>query len=59
MDSVALLVGANSHAFPVPNNPAVAGISIKTQGACYDPAGGHNALGALSSNGVELILDVN
>jgi len=60
-DAVALLFGGPtaSHAFPVPNNPAFAGIHVIVQGASYDPAGGHNALGALSSNGVDLGLDIN
>ncbi len=43
--------------FNVPNVPAFAGVEIKTQGVALVP--GVNALGALSSNGLKLVLDVN
>ncbi|MCB9884317.1 MAG: hypothetical protein H6838_02430 [Planctomycetes bacterium] len=49
--------GVGSTPFSVPNNPAFAGVEIKTQGVALVP--GVNSLGALSSNGVKLVLDVN
>ena len=51
------LNGVGSTPFAIPNVPAFAGIEIKTQGAALVP--GVNALGALSSNGLRLVLDVN
>ncbi|MBM4059740.1 MAG: hypothetical protein FJ265_01390 [Planctomycetes bacterium] len=61
-DASVLFVGPGTLAtfpFAIPAGPALAGVSIKVQGAVYDPAGGHNTLGALASNGVELKLDSN
>jgi len=59
-DAVSLLLSAPySSTFAVPNNPAFAGVHIVVQGACYDPAGGHNAVGALTTNGIDLGLDIN
>lgn len=52
-------VGTFSSPFSLPNNVAFAGVHIIAQGAIYNPAGNHNQLGALSSNGVDLGLDVN
>jgi hypothetical protein len=57
-----LLIAPGSTAsapFGVPNNPAFAGVHVVVQAAVFDPAGGHNTLGALSSNGVELGFDIN
>lgn len=41
-------------AFPVPNDPGLSGVHVIVQGAIHDPSGGHNQLGSLSSNGVDL-----
>ena len=49
--------GVGSTNFNIPNVPGFAGVEIKTQGVALVP--GVNALGALSSNGVKLTLDVN
>lgn len=60
-EATALLIAPGSPAslpFPVPNDPGFAGVHMVVQGAVFDPAGGHNALGALSSNGLELGFDV-
>lgn len=40
--------------WPVPNDPSFAGVAVGVQGAVFDPATGHNPLGGLSSNGLEL-----
>lgn len=48
-----------STAYPIPNTASLAGVHVQTQGAIYDPVGGHNPLGALSSRGLDLGLDVN
>ena len=49
--------GSGSTNFPIPSDPAFAGVEIKTQGATLAP--GVNALGALSTNGVKHVLDIN
>lgn len=49
--------GTGSAPFSVPNDPGLAGIEIKSQSACL--VSGVNTLGALSSNGVKLVIDVN
>ena len=60
MEAVALLFpsGASTatHLFAVPNDPGLVGQNIRAQGAAFDPAGAHNTLGALSSNGLELTI---
>jgi len=43
--------------FAVPAAPALAGLRIMTQGAAFVP--GHNALGVVTSNGLEMTVDVN
>jgi hypothetical protein len=43
----------------IPNNIAFVGLQVVCQGAVYNPPAVPNTLGALSSNGLELILDVN
>jgi len=48
-----------SSAFSIPNNTAYAGVTIVCQGAAYNPPAVPNVLGALSSGGIELILDIN
>lgn len=48
-----------SSAWVIPPSTAFAGVHVQAQGAIYDPAGSHNALNALSSNGVDFGLDVN
>ncbi|MFO1078384.1 MAG: hypothetical protein U1E73_11740 [Planctomycetota bacterium] len=45
--------------FAVPNSTGLAGVSVKCQGAAYAPGVIPNAVGASSSNGVELVLDIN
>ncbi|MBP8298791.1 MAG: hypothetical protein KA020_00390 [Planctomycetes bacterium] len=45
--------------YSIPNAPWLVGVHVVVQGAVYNPAGNHNALGALSSNGVEFGFDVN
>lgn len=44
--------------FAVPNDPGLAGVVVSAQGAIFDPAGGHNALGVLATNGVELVINL-
>ncbi|MBM4061608.1 MAG: hypothetical protein FJ265_11015 [Planctomycetes bacterium] len=61
-DASVLLIAPGTSAssvFAIPNNPIFAGVHVIVQGAAYDPAGNHNQLGALSSNGVDLGLDLN
>jgi len=61
MDTVNLGIGpgvSHTDPFPLPINPALAGVILLTQAAAYNPAAIPNLLGALSSNGVELVLDV-
>ncbi|MCB9885536.1 MAG: hypothetical protein H6838_08590 [Planctomycetes bacterium] len=45
-----------SSPFSIPNNPAFAGVEIKTQGAAL--SAGANAVGALTANGIKLVLDI-
>ena len=49
--------GVGSTNFSIPNNPGLAGVEIKTQGAALVP--GINALGALTTNGLKHTLDIN
>jgi hypothetical protein len=56
--SIWLPVGATgSTSFPLPNNPGLAGVTIRTQSAALVP--GINPVGAITSNAVRLVLDVN
>ncbi|MFM1873528.1 MAG: hypothetical protein RL398_2950, partial [Planctomycetota bacterium] len=48
-----------SRPFAVPSNPAFAGVSILSQSAALAPGVVANALGAITSNGVELTLNAN
>ncbi|MCA8967383.1 MAG: hypothetical protein KDC48_21055, partial [Planctomycetes bacterium] len=48
--------GVGSTPFSLPNNPAFAGVELKTQGVALVP--GANTLGAQSSNGMKLTLDL-
>jgi hypothetical protein len=61
MEAVGLLFGAPSAVYPfaIPNIPAIAGLHVITQGASYAPAAGLTALGAVTSNGIDLGLDLN
>ncbi|MCA8948134.1 MAG: hypothetical protein KDE27_01450 [Planctomycetes bacterium] len=55
-----LLPGATfASAFPIPNNSNFAGVRVSSQGAAYNPAAVPNVVGALASNGVEFVLDMN
>lgn len=45
--------------YAIPNNTAFAGVRIVCQSAIYNPPAVPNFLGALSSNGLELLLEVN
>ena len=61
-DAVQLVIApGTSHLspYPVPNDPTLSGVLIKLQAAAYNPASIPNALGATSSNGLELLVDVN
>lgn len=49
--------GVGSTNFPLPSSVAFAGVQIRTQSAALVP--GINPLGAISSNGVRLLLDQN
>ena len=49
--------GVGSTLFSIPNVPGLAGVEIKTQGAALVP--GINTLGAITSNGLKLNIDVN
>lgn len=49
--------GAATAVLNVPNDPNLAGVEIKTQGAMLAP--GYNALGVVTSNAVRLTIDVN
>jgi hypothetical protein len=49
--------GAGTTPFNIPNTSALAGVQVNSQSAAIVP--GVNALGALSSNGLRLVLDVN
>ena len=54
------LPGASfSSAFSIPNNTAYVGVRVVCQGVAYNPPAVPNVLGALSSGGIELILDIN
>ena len=57
--SLAITPSGSTAAFPltIPNNPALAGQQLFAQSAMLVP--GINAFGAVSSNGVDLRLDVN
>jgi hypothetical protein len=58
--ALGIVPGASfSTPFPIPVSTSFSGVSIVCQGAAYNPAAVPNPLGALSSNGLELILDVN
>ncbi|MFM1874253.1 MAG: hypothetical protein RL398_3675, partial [Planctomycetota bacterium] len=60
IDAVSVFVSTgntNSLAQSFPNDPAFAGLPIRAQSAVF--SGGQNALGLLTSNGVELVLDLN
>jgi len=46
--------GASVYSLPVPNNMALMGQVWGVQGAALDPAGNHNALGLITSNGTAL-----
>ncbi|MCA8977123.1 MAG: hypothetical protein KDC98_20540 [Planctomycetes bacterium] len=62
LDSVKLIIAPGTTAtdpFSVPAVNALAGVHVIVQGAVYNPAGNHNSLGAISSNGLDLGLDVN
>lgn len=57
---IGIVPGASfSTLFAIPNSTSFAGVRIVCQGAVYNPGSVPNALGAISSNGVELVLDVN
>lgn len=59
-DAVSLLLSSPYQSnFAVPNSAGLAGVHIITQGAVYDPSGGHNAIGALTSNGIDLGININ
>ncbi|MFO1077832.1 MAG: hypothetical protein U1E73_08915 [Planctomycetota bacterium] len=59
-EAVALLFSSPySSTFTVPNSPGLAGVHVIVQGAAYDPTGGHNAIGALVSGGIDLGIDLN
>jgi len=59
-DAVSLLLSAPyAGSLVVPNSPAFAGVHIIAQGAAYDPAGGHNPVGALTSNGIDFGININ
>lgn len=45
--------------YNIPNGAWLVGVHVVVQGAVYNPAGNHNPLGALASNGVDLGFDVN
>ncbi len=49
--------GVGSTNFSIPNVAGLAGVEIKTQGAALVP--GINTLGALSTNGLKHIIDIN
>lgn len=61
-DAVVLMVpgGASSTQVPwaVPGVAALAGATIFCQGAAFDPGGGHNPVGAITGNGLELIVGI-
>lgn len=43
--------------FTLPNDPAIAGVELLSQGAAYGP--GINAAGAVTSNGLSMRIDIN
>ncbi len=49
--------GTGGSPFAIPASPSLAGIAIRTQGAALVP--GINTLGALTSNGLRLVIDAN
>lgn len=60
--SVKLVIGPGSSVtdpFVIPNDPGLSGVIINAQAAAYNPGVINNVLGATSSNGVELLLDLN
>jgi hypothetical protein len=48
-----------SYPYNLPNTSWLIGVHVIAQGAVYDPAGHHNALGALSTNGIDLGFDIH
>ena len=61
-DLVTLVIAPGTTAlssFTIPNNPTLAGIRLLNQAAAYSPASIPNLLGASTSNGLELNLDLN
>jgi hypothetical protein len=61
-DAVVLAIGPGasfSNAFAVPAGITFSGLVVNVQGGAYNPSAIANTLGAISSNGVELKLDVN
>lgn len=50
-------MGMGTQAFSIPSNPGFVVVVMQTQGVAL--SAGANSLGAISSNGVELTLDVN
>lgn len=40
----------------IPNQPFFIGLQLAAQGLALDPAGGHNAFGGLTSNGLRLVI---
>jgi len=61
MDTVHLGIGPGASftdSFPIPSAGVLIGLTMLSQAAAYNPTAIPNLLGALSSNGVELVLDV-
>ena len=61
-DTVRLILAPapqQADAFSIPNVPAFAGIAVKAQSAVFSPGAIATILGAATSNGVELGLDLN
>ena len=59
-DSVSLYIapaGSATSPFTIPNDPALSGVQVKAQSASLST--GANALGAISSNGLRLTVDMN
>ena len=59
--SVLAIAPGTSHTSPfaVPSNPAFAGVIVLSQAAAFNPVAVPNPVGAISSNGVELVLNIN
>lgn len=61
-DAVSLTIAPGpsiTDALAIPNSASLAGLSVIAQGGAYAPSLIANLLGANSSNGLELTLDVN